>query len=267
MATFLDPKSDLVFKKLFLNNKDLLISFINALLPEDYHPVVDIEYLPSEQVPIIPLFKDTIVDVKCKSSNGYIFIIEMQINWTDSFMQRVVYNPGKAYVQQLDKGEDYEKLLPVMAISIIDYVFDKTNKDFYHYYRIVNIKNTEKQIDGLSFVLIELPKFKHENEKESRSLQVLWLRFMKEIAKLEEAPKEFNENESISKAVEIVKEGGFSKAELDAYDKYYDSVSSHKSLMSGRYKEGIEEGIQFAINKMVENGTSLEDAKKILGID
>ena len=40
-------------------------------------------YLPTEQVPVIPEFKRTIADVKCTDAQGRVFIVEMQMNWTD----------------------------------------------------------------------------------------------------------------------------------------------------------------------------------------
>src|ERR1700677_767901 len=104
MEKYLDPKSDLVFKRIFGQEKDLLISFLNAILPlENDRQIVDLDYLPSEEVPEIPEFKYSIVDVKCKANNNSFFIVEMQVNWTDAFMQRVLFNAGKAYVRQLYK--------------------------------------------------------------------------------------------------------------------------------------------------------------------
>lgn len=46
---YLDPKADLTFKRVFGEHPDLVISFLNALLP--LHPgqeVREIEYLPTE---------------------------------------------------------------------------------------------------------------------------------------------------------------------------------------------------------------------------
>lgn len=64
---YLNPKADLTFKRVFGEHPDLVMSFLNALLPlqrEEY--ITDIEYLPSEMVPDNPLCKNSIVDVRCK---------------------------------------------------------------------------------------------------------------------------------------------------------------------------------------------------------
>ena len=55
MAKYLDPKADLTFKKVFGEHKELLISFLNALLPlQPGKEIVSVEYLPAELVPINP---------------------------------------------------------------------------------------------------------------------------------------------------------------------------------------------------------------------
>ncbi len=71
--------------------------FLNAVLPLAPNGViVELEYLPFEQVPVIPEFKRTIADVKCKDSLGRTFIVEMQMNWTDSFKQRLLFGTSQA---------------------------------------------------------------------------------------------------------------------------------------------------------------------------
>lgn len=46
---YLDPKTDLTFKKIFYKHPDLLISLLNALLPlSDDEQIKSIKYLPTE---------------------------------------------------------------------------------------------------------------------------------------------------------------------------------------------------------------------------
>ena len=121
MAKYLDPKADLTFKKVFGEHKELLISFLNALLPlpEDKE-IVELEYLPSELVPVNPDKKDTIVDVRCKDKDGRQFIVEMQMYWTNAFKQRALLNTCKAYSLPADRGEKYSELKPVYTLSLVN---------------------------------------------------------------------------------------------------------------------------------------------------
>ncbi len=75
---YLDPKNDLTFKRVFGEHLHLLKSFLNALLPLS-SPIESLEYLPAELVPEIPIFKNSIVDVRCMDLTGKQFIVEMQM--------------------------------------------------------------------------------------------------------------------------------------------------------------------------------------------
>lgn len=120
---YLDPKADLTFKKIFAGHPDLLISLLNALLPlKRNQQIKSIENLPTELVPVDPLHKDTIVDVRCRDVEGRQFVVEMQMAWTDAFKQRVLFNASKAYVSQAEMGCKYEDLQPVYSLKIVSAV-------------------------------------------------------------------------------------------------------------------------------------------------
>ncbi|MDR1340928.1 MAG: Rpn family recombination-promoting nuclease/putative transposase [Prevotellaceae bacterium] len=282
MARYLDPKNDLPFKRIFGEHSDLLKSFLNALMPLNKNQqIVSLDYIPAEQVPENPAKKNSIVDVLCKDNYGRRFVVEMQMLWTNYFTRRMVFNASKAYVRQLNKGEYYHLLQPVYGLAILNESFDSQTPEFYHHYRIVNYRNTEEVIEGLEFVMIELPKFEAEKWADRR-MAVLWLRFLKEVAEdMQDVPEEFNENEDIRKALDICREGGFTEAELAAYEKYWDNISIEKSLIyesieseaKGRAKgreEGIAEGREKSLINVVincsRNGLSVEQIQAITGL-
>lgn len=158
---YLDPKADLTFKKIFAKHPDLLISLLNSLLPlSDEEQIVEIKYLPTELVPELYGRKNTIVDVLCQDVSGRKFCVEMQMEWSNAFMQRVLFNASKLYVTQLQKNEDYSILKPVYSLNLVNEIFEKDMPDcFIHNYRIVHDRDTKKVIEGLHFTFIELPKF------------------------------------------------------------------------------------------------------------
>ena len=98
---YLDPKVDLIFKKIFSKHPDLLMSLLNALLPlSDDEQIQHIKYLPTELVPELYEHKNSIVDVLCEDINGRKFCVEMQMEWSNAFQQRVLFNASKLYVSQ-----------------------------------------------------------------------------------------------------------------------------------------------------------------------
>jgi predicted transposase/invertase (TIGR01784 family) len=258
MAHYLDPKNDLTFKRIFAEHPHLLISFLNAIMPLDpKHHIQEIAYLSPEQVPDIPGKKNSIVDVKCTDKSGNIFIIEMQMFWTEDFMNRILFNASKAYVRQLDKSAGYHQLQPVYTLAILNENFNRDPKDsdnFYHHFQIINREHPKEVIKGLEFVLVELQKFKPETWLDRR-MAVLWLRFLKEVDEsMTELPQEMAENEQIRQAAELCEAGAFTPEEIDAYERYWDYIRVEKTLTEGSLAKGRDEGEAIGLQKGLEKG-------------
>lgn len=240
---YLNPKADLTFKRVFGEHPDLVMSFLNALLPlQPEEDITEIEYLPSEMVPENPLRKNSIVDVRCKDNKGRHFIVEMQMIWSPEFKQRVLFNASKAYVRQMDSGEKYDLLQPVYSLNLVDDVFEPDLEEYYHYYRMVHVEHSEKVINGLQLVFVELPKFTPHTYSEKK-MEFLWLRYLTEIdEKTTEVPEELLENPEIKKAVTVLEESAFTPEQLLGYEKFWDIISVEKTLISSAERKGKAEG-------------------------
>ena len=126
MPRYLNPKSDLVFKKIFGGHPELLKSFLNAVLPLPTGCLIEsLEYLSSENIPEIPEFKHSVVDVRCFDQQQRHFIVEMQMSWSKHFMQRLLFNTASVYVRQLKTAENYRELNSVYGLAIVDGSFSK----------------------------------------------------------------------------------------------------------------------------------------------
>ncbi len=263
---YLDPKNYLTFKKIFGEHPHLLKSFLNALMPFNEGTYIEsLEYISNEMVPEIPLVKNSIVDVRCKDNQGHHFIVEIQMLWTDSFKSRVLFNASKAFVTQLGKGKKYESLQPVYALNFVNENYLKS-ESFYHHYNIVDIKESNERLEGLEFIFVELQKFKPNNFSQ-RKMQVLWLKFLTEIQDGEEIiDDELINNRDIKEALDILQVSAFTKEELYMYDKYWDAISTERTLISERtamaekkglakgLEKGIEQGLVQGIKKGIEQG-------------
>ena len=241
---YLDPKADLTFKLVFGEHPDLVMSLLNALLPLDEDgQITSVEYMTPEMVPENPGKKDSVVDVRCIDEKGRQFIVEMQLYWNEFFKQRVLLNASKAVVRQLKKGEDYNLIQPVYCLNLVNDVgFESGPDEFYHDYAIVNVEHSDRIIEGLRFVFVELPKFKPKTIAE-RKMAVLWLRFLTEISgNTEDAPAELLENELTSKALSIVEKSAMSEAQLYAYEKFWMGITDEKGFLEARYNKGRAEG-------------------------
>ena len=252
---YLDPKADLTFKKVSGEHPDLVISLLNALLPlKRGEEIESVEYLTPELVPENPLRKFSIVDVRCKDNRGRQFIVEMQMVWSREFEQRVMFNSAKAYVRQLDSKEQYHLIEPVYSLNIVNDIFHKDIPEYYHYYRMVHEKHSNKVIDGLHLVFVELPKFTPTTITEKK-MQVLWLRYLTEIEeRTKEVPQELLENPEINKALTIVEESAYSDAQMLAYDKFWDIIRTERTFYNSAHREGFKEGRDAGIEAGLKEG-------------
>lgn len=252
---YLDPKADLTFKRVFGEHPDLVISLLNALLPiKEGEEILSVEYLPSEMVPENPLRKNSIVDVRCRDQQGRQYIVEMQMIWSPEFMQRVLFNSAKAYVRQLKGGEQYELLEPVYSLNLVNEVFEPELKEYYHYYQLVHVLHTERVIDGLHLVFVELPKFTPHTFTEKR-MQALWLRFLTEIqTNTRQAPQDLLADPQIRKALSIVEESAYTDEQLLGYDKFWDVISVEKTLFYSANRRGVKQGLAQGLAQGIEQG-------------
>ena len=252
---YLDPKADLTFKRVFGEHPDLVISLLNALLPiKEGEEILSVEYLPSEMVPENPLRKNSIVDVRCRDQQGRQYIVEMQMIWSPEFMHRVLFNSAKAYVRQLKGGEQYELLEPVYSLNLVNEVFEPELKEYYHYYQLVHVLHTERVIDGLHLVFVELPKFTPHTFTEKR-MQALWLRFLTEIqTNTRQAPQDLLADPQIRKALSIVEESAYTDEQLLGYDKFWDVISVEKTLFYSANRRGMKQGLAQGLAQGIEQG-------------
>mgnify|MGYP002901200606 CR=1 FL=1 len=205
--------------------------------------------------------------MRCEDAQGRQFIVEMQMVWSAEFKQRVLFNASKAYVKQLNRGEDYSLLKPVYSLNLVNEVFEPELDDYYHYYHLVHEEHTEKVIDGLHLVFVELPKFTPHTFTEKK-MQVLWLRYLTEIdEKTKEVPAELLANPEIAKAVSEIEESAYTEEELLGYDEFWDMVSVEKTL-AGRLErltkanDDTEEKLKATSSQLEATSSQLKEAEE-----
>lgn len=247
---YLNPKTDLTFKLVFGEHPDLVMSFLNALLPlkpEEY--ITEIEYLPSEMVPENPLRKNSIVDVRCKDKRGHCFVVETETIWSEEFEYRVSLDASGAYVRPIRPGKEYNLLQPVYSLCLSESVFEPELEGYYHHYDNVYVEETRELVNGLHLVFIELPKFTPSACAEEK-MRTLWLRYLTEIKEnAREVPQDLLTVPEIKKAVAALEESTFTEGQLLLQEKFWDIISVERTLISSARRRGIEKGRKEAEKK------------------
>jgi len=259
---WLNPLADPVFKRIFGQEKEILIELINAFIQLE-EPVIDIEYLPQELLAETPDGKISVVDVRCIDTRKRNFIFEIQIIRQLSFQERVLYYASKTYGRQLLKNRKYEELQPVYLLSILDHVFDNSSQDWLHRYSLINERDISKKMTGIHLIFLELEKCRKFGNFTIDTLQDRWITFLTEPEKIIAMSKhEMHVYPNLVKAVELLDESNYTPGQLIAYDKYMDSIISWNSTMIESYDDGYEKGIKNLESALsdLKAGISIEEA-------
>lgn len=251
---YVNPFTDFGFKKLFGSeiNKDLLISFLNALLHEE-QTVVDVTYLRNERIGSGELDRKAIFDVYCKNDRGERFIVEMQKAKQKYFKDRSVYYASFPIQEQGRGGWDFE-LKAVYTIGILDFVFDEDKDDanyYQHEVKLMDVTKKEVFYDKLTFIYLEMPKFK-KNEDELETLFDKWMYLLKNITDLTDRPEALQERvfERAFRVAEIAK---FDPDELMEYEESLKVYRDLKNVIDTAVEEAREEGIQEGIRNVARS--------------
>ena len=91
------------------------------------------------------------------------------------------------------------------SLNLVNEMFESELPVFYHYYRLVHEENTDRVIDGLHLIFVELPKFSPHTYSEKK-MQVLWLRYLTEINEnTREVPEDLIDNPEVKKAINALR--------------------------------------------------------------
>ena len=118
----------------------------------------------------------------------------------------------------------------------------------------MSVEETDEVIDGLRFIFIELPKFRPDLSG-CRRMQVLWLRYLTEInARTRKVPDELMAVPEIHRAVDELEESAFTDQQRLVYDKFWDMVSTSRTLINGALRRGRREGMEKGLEKGLQKG-------------
>ncbi|WP_239060715.1 Rpn family recombination-promoting nuclease/putative transposase, partial [Bacteroides sp. 519] len=174
---YINPYTDFGFKKLFGTelNKDLLISFLNSLLP-DGQVIKDVTYLNAEHLGTLEADRRAVFDVYCENEQGEKFLVEMQKGEQQFFKDRSVFYTTFPIREQAVKGKSWNyELKAVYTVGILNFTFDSNNNDYYHHeVRLVDIATQEVFYDKLTLIYLEMPKF-NKTEYELENMFDKWM--------------------------------------------------------------------------------------------
>ena len=275
---YINPYTDFGFKKLFGTemNKDLLISFLNALFTDSDREIVDVQYLNSEHLDDGYGDRRAVFDVYCKTVDGGRFIVEMQRAVQEFFKDRSLYYSTFAIREQAPKRRDWNyQLEDVYTIGVLDFIFpdDEYPADKYiHQVKLKDVDDNHVFYDKLTLIYIEMPKF-NKTEDELVTMTDKWMYALRNLSRLLERPKALQDRvfKKLFEQAEIARYNPEERREyVLSVKNYWDYYSTVKSALNKGRAEGRAEGMKKAnvdnARKMKAKGFSASDIAEITGL-
>jgi predicted transposase/invertase (TIGR01784 family) len=260
---YINPYTDFGFKKLFGTemNKDLLISFLNALFNNEEKVIEDVQYLNSEHLGDGYGDRRAVFDVYCKTKDGGRFIVEMQKAEQTYFKDRSLYYSTFAIREQAPKGKDWDyHLEDVYTVGVLNFKFpsDEYPADKYrHEIKLKDVEDNHVFYPKLTFVYLEMPKF-NMTEDELVTMFDKWMFVLRNLSRLLDRPKALQDRifDRLFEQAEIAK---YSPEERREYEVSVKNYWDYNSTMKTAATNASNERAKKIARRMKARGDSAED--------
>ena len=263
---FLDPTTDLAFKKLFGDQakKEILISFLNSVLNrQEGEKIVDITVTNPYNDPDADWLKLSIVDVRCVDQQGKNYIVEVQVEPQDDYPERSQYYASMAIARQLKTKGRYREVMPVIFVGILDFnLFESSN--YIHHHLILNTKTYEHALRHLEFYFIELRKF-HKTIDQLDNVTDKWIYLLKNASELDKVPPQLKNPVELEEAMDVLKQGNLSPEELAAYDRFVDARRVAESIKDTQMRM-IREEVKLEIAQQLLSKFDAQEVARLTGL-
>jgi len=146
--------------------------------------------------------KDFILDVRVLLNNNTYVNLEMQVlnhgNWPERSLQYLCRS-----FDQLNKGEDYLHVKPVIQVCFLNFTLFEEDKEFFSTYMFTNIKNHRIYSDKLKLLVVDLTCIELATEEDKLRHTDCWASFFKATT-WEEINMLANNNSIIENAAETI---------------------------------------------------------------
>lgn len=256
----ISAKLDIIFKKFFTENKDMLYSFVSSMLDIPLESISEIEITNPEMPPETLSGKFSRLDLNMRIDNRLVNV-EIQVKNDADYRDRTLFYWAKLYSSELKSGEEYGELKQTIAINIINFnMFDC--EEYHSSFSVMEDTRHEVFSDKFKLHFFELKKIgRTPNPNNSREL---WLQFIN--ADSEEDFEMINQTNVpiMQKAVKVIYNMSEDTRIREAARLREKSLHDEASALGGARREGIAEGEANIIAKMKAAGMTDQQINEIL---
>lgn len=257
------------FKAVFgdRNNKDVVMSVINMLLPEGKR-VTEIEYAPTEHQGQLEMNKEFRYDFMCRGDDGSFFIVEVQSNPEKFWFKRCVSYASRVYDRQNKRGEEYD-VPPVYLIGLMGIDVKHDNPElwrdrFVSEYTFREKLTGELQDDTIFIIFAELRRFSKSLSECKDDLEKM-LYIIKNSWQLQTQPVEL-QDEFFTRLFQACDIPRFDEAKRIQYEKDMFDERRYNGEINAARKEGREEGRLELCRNLLSQGVQKDQVALAAGL-
>ena len=173
MRPYMPLTNDYAFQVTFGNEADTTFArvAIAALIGSDT-PIKKLTFDKNAFKGLSPNMRSGILDISCVDEKGRSFVVEMQVQAPGEFFQRQKFYGLYKFNKMVKRGKDsFKNLKKIYCISILG----NNINPFDSYHQVITLKNQNgEEVDNqLTYVTIELDKFKLTAEEVKTDLEKL----------------------------------------------------------------------------------------------
>ena len=248
---YVNPYTDFGFKKLFGTelNKDLLISFLNALF-KDKLVITDLTYLNTEHLGEGIVDRKAVFDVYCQLADNSRIIVEMQKAEQEFFKDRSIYYSTYPIREQAPQGKWDYRLDDVYTVGILNFTFPEgeyPGDSLIHEIKLKDVEDNHVFYDKLTFIYLEMPKFT-KREDELETMFDKWLFALSNLSRLLERPKALQDR-IFTRLFEQAEIARFTPKERNEYVASRKEYWDNYSIVDTAHKKGLAEGEAIGVAK------------------
>ncbi|GDX83017.1 hypothetical protein LBMAG42_48280 [Deltaproteobacteria bacterium] len=244
----ISPRVDCVFRALLADpdHVDRLVDFLNAVLQRSSaivsvqlrNPVQPSEFIDDGQI---------VVDVIATDAAGEVFQVEMQ-SWNHAALkERMLYAWATLYKAQLEKGDKYTELRPVVSIWLMDENTFRGATGFHHRFRVRDEDGVLELSSHLELHVLELDRWRQNPDLSTPAGLLGWMRFFTEAETWREVPRDID-TPVLESAMSVLTDFQTNAARNDLYRSRLDQIRV-QNTMAGSLAQALADKEQALADK------------------
>ena len=240
----LNRLNDVFFKALLGSEerKTLTLNFINAILNrEGSNAFTSVTFSDKEIVPPQIDGKRSFLDVLVEMGDGTRVHVEVQVLLDEYMVNRSLYYWGRIYSRELEKGDLYADLRPVITINLLDFNQFSQYQTYANTYHIMNDDTHDILTNHLEMHFIELKKI-HISDIKKLKRSERWIAYFSPNFSDQERRALAMSDTAIKEAMDYEKQFATNNKLKSAYWEHERTMRDIASALYSREKAGQERG-------------------------